>query len=123
MLVSSLEGESLSGFFATRSLAPANSGTSEDPDTIWATARRALRLLFVMENGARRRSGLEDGGDDERLEAAVPVARAQARSFPHRVRDAGDRPHPQGRGLRLRLHRHGAFRLLLRNGEERGALL
>src|SRR5215207_624577 len=42
MLVSSLEGESLSGFFATRSLAPANSGTSEDPDTISATVRGGL---------------------------------------------------------------------------------
>src|SRR3954466_5957267 len=31
MLVSSLDRESLSGFFAPRSLAPANSGTSEDP--------------------------------------------------------------------------------------------
>src|SRR5829696_8072697 len=42
MLVSSLEGESLSGFFATRSLAPVNSGTSEDPDTISVAARGGL---------------------------------------------------------------------------------
>src|SRR3954468_17243170 len=110
MLVYSLEGESLSGFFACRSLAQANSCTSEYPAPIFGDgARGALRLLFVMENGARRRSGLEDGGDDERLKAAVPVARAQARSFPHRVRDAGDRPYPERGRLRLRLHRHGAF--------------
>ena len=55
-------------------------------------------------------------------EADGPEPGAQARPLHRRVRHARDRADPEGGGLRFRSVRHRAFRLRLRDHQERAAL-
>ena len=89
--------------------------------------RRALGLRATEPRPYDRRKQSQANGERDMsgrtLRSSLRRQGLQVRAFRRRVRNAGHRPHPEGRRLRVRAVRHRAFGLLDRRGQIVRALL